>query len=180
MNKSAGRLIAGPIPKYWMRNFIQLIEALKLGSNMTTVDLDKNEVVQPQGVIKIGSNPAKAKCMAALEEWDQMTHEHPMSRGYRLTDAAAVDMSCFDGSLHISDVMAIGAPRTGGGTRAIQMVCDLADKHGVKVTLTAKAYTDERMSTRQLKRWYERFGFHEEEDGYGDDREGYDMIRYPN
>ena len=50
-----------------MRNFIQLIEtSLKLGSKMTTVDLDKNEVVQPD-VIKLGSNPAKAKCMAALE-----------------------------------------------------------------------------------------------------------------
>lgn len=133
MNKSAGRLIAGPIPKYWMRNFIQLIEALKLGSNMTTVDIDKNEVVNPEPeIIQLGTNPAKAKCMAALEEWNEITHEHPMSRGYRLTDAAAVDMSCFDGSLHISDVMAIGAPRTGGGTRAIQMVCDLADKHGVK------------------------------------------------
>lgn len=163
-----------------MRKFIQLIEAsLKLGSKMTTVDIDKNEVVQPD-VIKLGSNPAKAKCMAALEEWEQMTHEHPMSRNARLTDAASVELSCFDGALHLSDVMAIGAPRTGGGTHALQMICDLADKHGVKVTLTAKAYTDERMSTGQLKRWYERFGFHEEDDGYGDDYEGYDMIRYPN
>lgn len=164
-----------------MRNFIQLIEAsLKLGSNMTTVDLEKNEVVNPQpGVIKLGSNPAKDKCMAALEEWNEITHEHPMARGARLTDAASVELSYFDGALHLSDVMAIGAPRQGGGTRAVQMICDLADKHGVKVTLTAKAYTDERMSTGQLKQWYERFGFHEEDDGWGDDSEGYDMVRYP-
>lgn len=162
-----------------MRQFIRLIEAmengvLKLGSKMTTVDLN-----EPQ-VVKLGSNPAKEKCLAALEEWNELTHEHPLSRSARLTDSASVEVSYFDGALHLSDVMALGAPRQGGGTRAIKLLCDLADKHGVKITLTAKAYTENHMSTAQLKDWYERFGFHEEEDSFGDDYDGYDMVRYPN
>lgn len=158
---------------------MQLIEStLKLGSKMTTVDLDKNEVVEPP-VIMLGSNPAKAKCMAALDEWHEITHEHPLNRSARLTDNAAVEVSYFDGALHLSDVAAIGVPRSGGGTQALQMLCDLADKHGVKITLTAKAYTENHMSTRQLKKWYERFGFHEDEDSFGDEYDGYDMLRYP-
>lgn len=145
-----------------MRDFIKLVEG-----------------IHDDGVIRIGSNPAKEKVMAAIEEWNSLTHEHPLNRSARLTDGASVEVSYFDGALHLSDVMAIGVPRKGGGTQAVKLLCDLADKHGVKITLTAKAYTDGHMSTDQLKSWYERFGFQEEEDSFGDEEEGYDMVRYP-
>jgi hypothetical protein len=49
------------------------------------------------------------------------------------------------------------------------------------MTLTAKTYGDYgRMTTEQLKSWYEDFGFAEDEDSFGSEDEGYDMIRYPN
>lgn len=157
-----------------MRQFIN--EVLKLGSNMT----NKNEVEQKPMVIKLGSNPAKEQCLAALEEWEEMTHPHPLDRNSRLTDAASIDVSYFDGALHLGHVAALGAPRQGGGGRAVKMLCDLADKHNVKITLTAKSTSDERMNTAQLRSWYGRFGFHDEEDSFGDDHDGWDMIRFPN
>ena len=99
-----------------------------------------------------------------------------------------IDAKYFDGALHISDVMAIEG-RQGGGTEAMNLLCQLADKHNVKITLTAKAYTNDpaHMSTPQLKKWYERFGFQVEEDFWedgepmyrGDDGDGWDMVRYP-
>lgn len=139
-----------------MRDFINLVEAL----------------------IKIGSNPAKAKVEAYLDELHSTTADHPMNPRLRLLSNAAVEVSSFDGMVHISDILALD-PGKGGGKEALQFLCKLADKHGVKIHLTAKAYLDDRLSTAELKTWYERYGFTEEEDSFGDDHEGYDMIRYP-
>lgn len=140
-----------------MREFINLIESY---------------------VIKLGSNPAKEKLQAFMAEYEENTGEHPLDRGARLLSNASIEVSSFDGMIHISDVRAL-TPQQGGGTEAMNFLCDLADKHGVKMHLTAKAYSEGRMSTAQLKDWYERFDFHEDEDSFGDDHEGWDMIRYP-
>lgn len=129
-------------------------------------------------VIKLGSNPAKEKLQAFMADYEENTGEHPLDRGARLLSNASIEVSAFDGMIHISDVRAL-QPRQGGGTEAMTFLCRLADKHDVKMHLTAKAYQDDRMSTAQLKSWYERFGFHEDEDSFGDDEEGWDMIRYP-
>lgn len=130
-------------------------------------------------VIKLGSNPAKARLDAFMTELHELTGEHVFDARARVLDNASIEVSSFDGSIHISDVRAI-EPRQGGGTAAMKFLCGLADKHDVKMTLTAKSYSEGRMSTQQLKDWYETFGFTEDDDTMGDEFEGYDMIRYPN
>jgi hypothetical protein len=162
-----------------MRSFLDSIkiteESLKLGSAMRTVPIDGTTPV-----IKLGSNPAKAKLDAFMNDYHDATQDNPMDRRARLTTNASVEVSSFDNAIHISDVRAL-TPRQGGGKEAMMMLCRLADLHGVKMTLTAKTYGDYgRMTTEQLKSWYEDFGFAEDEDSFGSEDEGYDMIRYPN
>lgn len=174
-----------------MREFIKIIEStdkgvLKLGSKMTTVDLNSDG--PKTSIIKLGSNPAKERAMAALNEFDDLTYTHPFLRGVRVTSNATVDVRYFDGAIHLSDISAIDL-KQGGATEALKLLCDLADKYDVKITLTAKAYSEREgtMTTPQLKKWYEKFGFvihtYEFSDGDesygGDDEEGYSMIRYP-
>lgn len=179
-----------------MRRFIDIIKEtetpkLKLGSGMTTVDIDKNEVVpdeQEPKIIKIGQagrEERKVKLTAFMEDLYSKTHPHPFIRGQRLTGEPHAIIECdpFDGAISVKTIQAL-EPRKGAGTEAMNLVCALADKHGVRLTLTAMAYLKgpekaTRLSTSQLRSWYGRFGFYDDEDFEGDDRSGYDMIRDP-
>jgi hypothetical protein len=145
---------------------------------MTYRFVAENEGERP--VIKLGSNPYKARCKAFMADYIAATEDHPFDRSARyLPDAASIIADEFDSMIHISDIRSL-IPGTGGGSKALAFLCQLADKHQVKLSLTAKAYgDDERLSTPQLHAWYARYGFADDEDTFGNDEEGYDMIRYP-
>lgn len=130
-----------------------------------------------ENVIKLGSKSSPG-LQAFMADYEENTSEHPINHRARLVQGAAMEVRPFDGMIHISDIMSL---KQGGGREALELLCNLADKHGVKMGLTAKSYQSQRpgLDTNQLKAWYERHGFVEDEDTFGDDEQGYDMIRWP-
>ncbi len=72
-------------------------------------------------------------------------------------------------SIHLSDIRSIVK---GNGSKCLNEICMLADKHRVTIDLFAKGDTP----TSVLKSWYERYGFVQNGTEYSD---GYEMIRKP-
>ncbi len=151
------------------------IDGRGVGLTKNEVEAEGGEIVE--GVIKLGSRSSPG-LQAFMADYVENTSEHPINHRARLLNNAAMEVSAFDGMIHISDILAL---QPGGGRAALELLCNLADKHGVKMSLTAKSYDTQRatLDTGQLKAWYERHGFVEDEDTFGDDDEGYDMIRWP-
>ena len=62
----------------------------------------------------------------------------------------------------------------GAGTRALTIICRLADECGVGLSLVAYGYSI--TPTPKLVEWYSRFGF---KTGMGNDKDGWRMRRDP-
>jgi predicted peroxiredoxin len=56
----------------------------------------------------------------------------------------------------------------GAGKQAMELLMQLADKHGVEITLCAKSTDRGGMSTSQLKKWYTKYGFVSDKRNDGD------------
>lgn len=106
-----------------------------------------------------------------MDEFNRMTSPNRMGRG-RLYDGVSIQLEPFSGKIHLSDIVALDAKSEGKGTKALQMLTDLADKHNVQITGTAKAYSKDPehiTSSERLKSWYSKHGFTvtgNEEDGF--------------
>lgn len=134
-------------------------------------------------VIQLGSNKPNPRVQLAYDEFVENSEENPFNPRVRIFQNSKIELKAYKNCLHLSDIQAM-FPRKGGGTAAMKYLCDLADKYHVKIELLAKSYTDDHMSTRQLKSWYERFGFeednnHDPDEYYGNDDDGWDMVRHP-
>lgn len=114
-----------------------------------------------------------------MRDFEDMTEPHPFDNRKRILNDVMIELGPFGHNIHITDIVSM-KPGQGHGSVALRKINDLADKHDLSIDLTAKAYSDDRMSTSQLRKWYKRHGFFDDEDTYGDDYEGYDMKRVPN
>lgn len=123
-----------------------------------------------------------------MSEYEELTQAHPFNPAMRILGQASIQLGPFNRSIHISDIMS-HAPRSGAGTTAMKIITDLADKHRVKLDLTANAYVRDNDSyvtnTADLIRWYMKFGFFINDEYIEDpeDLEGLDhvdMVRTPN
>lgn len=106
------------------------------------------------------------------------TDEHPFSSRERIHNGEATfEVSPHEGAIHISDIRSL-KPKSGAGTRALNHLKSLADKHGVELKGDAKAYHNnkEYMNTKQLKGWYSKNGF---KVGRGDDYDGHPISYKP-
>ena len=75
----------------------------------------------------------------------------------------------------VAEVRAL-RPRQGIGTRAMQFLTDLADKHGVQLALFPHPFGTAQMEVGALVNFYRRFGFqYADEDGEAGD----EMVRFP-
>jgi GNAT superfamily N-acetyltransferase len=75
----------------------------------------------------------------------------------------------------VAEVRAL-RPRQGVGTRAMQFLTDLADKHGVQLALFPHPFGTAQMEVGALVNFYRRFGFqYADEDGEAGD----EMVRFP-
>ena len=110
-----------------------------------------------------------------MDDYYASTSEHPFDHRSRIhNNAATLELSRVGSRVRMHDVRAL-AP--GGGKDAIEHVKRLADKHGVEIEGTAKAYTKSKqypMSTKQLADYYKRRGFSV---SHGSATDGYN-IRY--
>ena len=109
-------------------------------------------------VIKLGKTAPDegAASLAFMAELWKDTTEHPTNRIKRIVQGAQVEIKPKGNStVRISDIL---SHVKGAGTKAMNQICSLADKHGVFIELSAMPY-DNRMSMEELVDWYKRFGF---------------------
>lgn len=93
---------------------------------------------------------------------------NPRERGMTLRDSSLKDgegyvimqIRVFDGAIHISSILSSESNKGMGGF-VMKILCNLADKHGVKMTLAPQRFGTRKgdMSTPMLKKWYTKLGF---------------------
>ena len=102
-----------------------------------------------------------SKTTAFMQDFTNFTQAHPWDNLSRILGSTMVQVYPVNGEIHLSDIQTLN-PKSGAGTTAIQHLLKLADKHGVVITGTAKAYAPKgamiSTSTR-LRKWYEKLGF---------------------
>lgn len=110
-----------------------------------------------------------------MDELYNLSQDHPFSHRKRVIGEAVVEVYT-DGAngIRLSDIT---SNTPGHGTKAMQLLCDLADKHKVTITLYAKGYADTPSS--KLVEWYKRFGFVVDEEYFPDNDDEAEMIRHP-
>lgn len=111
-------------------------------------------------VIKLRGN-SNPNTKPFMEEFISLTTRSPLGKG-RLYGDVLLDVSEFAGEIHVSDISAIGKKSEGSGTKALKFMTDLADKHNVRLSGEAKAYSkhkDHIQSSEQLLQWYQKHGF---------------------
>lgn len=133
-----------------------------------------NEVIKLRGHTNTNLKPF-------MDDFFAATTESPIGKG-RLYGDVLIDVSPFDGEIHLGDIVTVGEKSKGSGTQALKFLTNLADRHNVKISGTAKAYSKDpehiRTSDRLLQ-WYKKHGFHEPSDSFGDEDEGFDIKRNP-
>lgn len=145
-----------------------------------------NEVTTPVKLSGFNGQRSGNNTEAFLQDYYDNTSEHPFDNRTRVYDNSVLKIYPMGNQIHISDVLTLN-PRTGAGTKAIQFLKTLSDKHRVKLDLTAKAYSSDNKfitDTEQLVRWYSKLGFEIDDEFIDDvnDLEGVeevDMIYYP-
>lgn len=119
-------------------------------------------------------NKNKKNTDAFMDDWHKSTQEHPFNHRARIHGGTSVELSPFEGEIHLSDIMS-HAPGKGHGTNTLNHLKSLADKHGVTLSGTAKAYSNRKehiTKTSQLTKWYKKHGF---TTGLGNKDDGYDI-----
>jgi hypothetical protein len=108
-------------------------------------------------VIRLGQ-VNKGPAEAFLQDFYELSDEHPFNNKARVIAGTAIELGRYQNRIHISDITSLN-PGKGYGGKAMQMLIKLAHKHNVGLELFAKAYRDDRMSTEELIKWYQRLGF---------------------
>ena len=112
-----------------------------------------------------------------MDEFRELTTDHPFSRD-RVYGNVSMDVSPFGGEIHLGDITTFGDKNQGSGTEALKFLTDLAKKHNVKISGIAKSYStnDEHIqSSERLLQWYQKHGFEEPSDSFGDEHQGFDI-----
>jgi hypothetical protein len=126
-----------------------------------------------------GLNSKTKKIEQFLQDYYANTEDHPFNSKVRIYKGAMLEISPWGNEIHIGDITST-APRSGAGTAGIKFLTSLADKHNVKLDLTAKAYSNDSKrigNTEKLARWYQRLGFKVDPTSIpSDDFEGLDQI----
>ena len=96
-----------------------------------------------------------------MDDFNKATKRSPIGKG-RLYRDVLIDASPFSGEIHVSDIRVAGDKQKGSGTKALNFMKDLADKHNVVLSGTAKAYSDDKAHIQDSDRlidWYKKHGF---------------------
>lgn len=113
-----------------------------------------------------------------IDELQDTTSEHPFEERSRIfNDHATLHVSRNgSSSVHLHDIRAL---HPGGGSKALEHLKSLADKHGVTIGGSAKAYSTSSkypMTTKQLAGYYKKRGFSL---GRGNNDDGYPIKYVP-
>lgn len=120
--------------------------------------------------IKLRNMSGNSPASRMMTDFEAGTKKHPLSAKKRVLGYAFAELRVDEDKLvHISDIQ---SKVRGDGTKLMNFINGLADKHGVVLSLTAFGY--EGIPTKALKKWYESLGFNALS---GDDKDGYYMTR---
>jgi hypothetical protein len=127
--------------------------------DVITTDVAKTKPAR----IKLGNaDPSdQAAVSEFLDEWIELTSDNPISPDERVVgDYAAVTLRPQGGQIWLDSIRSFEKTR-GNGSRALKMVLDLADQHGVVLRLTAKPFDTggNELDFASLVQWYESNGF---------------------
>ncbi len=140
--------------------------------------------VEPMQPIKLsGFGPDSGdvnRVQAFMSDYKAATKSNPLSDHARMYGNVRLSIAPMKGGIHLADINATGA-RTGDGLKALKFIISLADKHGIEVSGTAKAYSapthDKEQESDRLRSWYRRLGRGKVSDS---GREGgYDLVYKP-
>lgn len=124
-------------------------------------------------VLRTGDNakPEPSNIREFMAEFRKISYENPINprerligRGQTDRDWALLDITPWmaNETVHLSSIQSLDqGKRTGAGSYALKRITDLADKHGVTISLHADKFGNVpgSPSTTQLRKWYERNGF---------------------
>lgn len=163
----------------WETDFIQWIPYADVVKDMQTnpsdyhpglIALFKNSKQAIERVMKIKEEPEEPQektsastspqLEAFMDDFRAGTGQNPLGMRDRVWgENVVIEVRPFDGKIHISDIMSLerGA---GNASKALDWLCSLADKHGVKMSLTPDSYGDgQGLDNDQLAAWYAKRGF---------------------
>lgn len=128
----------------------------------------QNETIKLSDIGGKGSSPADV----FIDELYSISEENPFNPKKRVIGSTSVEVSKHKtDEIHISDIQSY---ERGDGSKALQIICDLADKHGVTMSLFASSYGN--VPVEKLVEWYTRYGFVVKSNN---DKESVKMIRSP-
>lgn len=113
------------------------------------------------------TNPGAA-LDAFINEYRSETWENPIDphqRGMTIKDKGVegyvlLELRKFEGAIHISSIMST-EPKKGFASFVLKQLCEMADKHGVVMTLDPKRFGTRKgdLNNAQLRQWYSRHDF---------------------
>jgi len=123
--------------------------------------------------IKLGTKKPSGNVDGFFKDLYDSTQEHPFNSRERLYGMVGIHASPSGGGVHLHDIVNYGESGQGHGTRTLQHLKSLADKHGITISGIAKAYSNNPKhitKTKALVGWYKKHGF---EAGSGNKDDGY-------
>jgi ribosomal protein S18 acetylase RimI-like enzyme len=146
-------------------------------SDVLDVDLIKEYI---QKIIKEDANVVSLQLndlqqnefKAYLKEYESISKQNPMDWRTRYFVMGKTDdddwcfvmteLQIFDEAIHISSIQTSPAGECEGkgyASKVMQQLIDLADKHGVEMSLDPTPFGQKKLGVRDLKNWYKRVGF---------------------
>lgn len=102
----------------------------------------------------------KQDIMNAINDVEALGIQNPFNRSeIIIDDNVQLEVSNFDGALWISSIFTIERGK-GDGSRVLQKICDIADKHNVVIRCSPEPFGDTNgLNKSELVKWYKRNGF---------------------
>jgi len=133
-----------------------------------------SEIIE-SNVLTLANKPSEAgPADQFIDEFNNATSPHPWDNKKRIHGLTMMHLSRLrKDAIYIHDISAI-EPNQGHASKTMKFICSLANKLGVQLELTAKAFGNNRMTTEQLEKWYKKFGF----STIRQDEDSFSMVRF--
>ena len=109
----------------------------------------------------LDSDDGKQALRDYITDFLEATQPHPFDdRSSIYNGHTIVDLRPFDGRIHLSWIQTL-KPKSGAATETMKFLTELADKHGVAMSLSAvpKGKGETKIPKAKLVAFYKRFGF---------------------
>jgi hypothetical protein len=116
--------------------------------------------------IILGGSKSHPGLKAFMADFAAGTEQNPLAGFERIWNASAgFEVSIFNGAIRLAAIRSLERSK-GHGSRALDWLCELADRHGVAISAKVSPFGDgPKLDTKQLRAWYRRRGFNIERNG---------------